>query len=334
MAIGIDVGRSGTKIAFLAPAGAVQTALIPSAFAPATQFSLEGAAKAAEPDTVEVGGRLYWVGETALKQARDDMVGGLDDKWVTGPKHEALMKAALKRVEAAGVQVRGQTIVVGLPSRGFAENRQKYQARAMEIAGGANVRVVPQSMGPYFAMLFDDAGQERSEMASKSVVIIEVGQFTTDLAQIDSNVPIESALESTDGMRLAAEGLIRAVQREHELALGLAAATSALATGSIKNFGKEIDVTQLVQQAVQPVADRIAEKVQQVFGTMLRDVDQIIVAGGGAPLLHAPLMARLPGAQIAVSDDARFAVARGFLRAGVAMEKAAAANAREATVAA
>ena len=325
MAIGIDVGRSGTKFAYVAPgsngAAQVHAGVIPSAFAPAGQISMEVAAKAAEPDTVEVGGRLYWIGETAIKQGRDEMVAGLDDRWVSGPKHEALLKAALKRVEAAGVPVRGQTVVVGLPSRGFAESRQKYQARAMEIAGGAQIRVVPQSMGPYYSMLFDDNGNELPGVGDKCVVIIEVGQFTTDLAQIDRNVPIESALESTDGMRLAAEGLIRAVQREHELVLSLVAATNALATGRIKNFARELDVSQLVQQSVQPVADRIAEKIQQVFGSGLRDVDQIILAGGGATLLQAPLLARLGGADISISEEPRFAVARGFLRAGLAMEK-------------
>lgn len=334
MTIGIDVGRSGTKVAFLAPSSPggkpeMGTFLIPSACAPASLISDDVAARAAVMDTVEVAGRSYWVGDTALVQGRDEMVAGLDDKWVTGAKHEALLRAALKRVAAAGVEIAGQTVVVGLPSRGFAESRMKYQARAMEIAPpNTKVKVVPQSMGPYYAMLFDDEGNEQPGIASESVAIIEVGQFTTDLAHVAATVPIKSALDSTDGMRVAAENLIRSVRREHDIALDMAEATAALATGRVKNFGQEVDVAQLVQLAVQPVAERIADKVLQVFGATLRTVDRVIVAGGGAPLLRAPLLARLPSAQIA--EDARFCVARGFLRFGAALERAAANGAREA----
>lgn len=325
MAIGIDVGRSGTKVAFLPPGGGHPiTLLIPSAFSPAGPISDETAARAAAPDTVEVEGRTFWVGNTALLQGRDEMVGGLDDKWVTGQKHEALLKAALKRVAAAGVELRGQTIVVGLPSRGFAQSRLVYQARAKEVAPQCEIRVVPQSMGPYYNMLFDDAGDEQKGVASKSVAVIEVGQFTTDLARVDATVPIESALDSTDGMRVAAEALIRSVLREHQITLGLAEATAALVAGSIKNFGKTTDISALVQEAVKPVAERIADKVVQVFGSDLRTVDEIVVAGGGAPLLRAPLLQRLPSAKIA--EDPRFAVARGFLRAGIAIERMTAQN--------
>jgi len=335
MGIGIDVGRSGTKVVFRAATGAgrEQSLLIPSAFAPAGQISDDVAARAALPDTVEVGGRSYWVGDTALLQGHDDMVAGLDDKWVTGAKHEALLKAALKRVEAAGLQIDGQTIVVGLPSRGFAEMRKLYQARAMEVAPKSDIRVVPQSMGPYYCALFDDQGNEVRGIANMSVAVIEVGQYTTDLARVDATVPIETHLDSTDGMRIAAEALVRAVQREHSIVLGLAEASEALVTGRVKNFGKDVDVSQLVQDAVRPLAERVADKVQQVFGSGLRTVDKIIVAGGGAPLLRAPLLARLPSAEIA--EDPRFAVARGFLRAGIAMARSAQGQAvREAAVAA
>jgi len=331
MGIGIDVGRSGTKVAFKAPSPGggleIATFLIPSAFAPASLISDEAASRAAAADTVEVGGRSYWVGDTALLQGRDEMVAGLDDKWVTGAKHEALLRAALKRLVAAGVQLEGQTVVVGLPSRGFAENRMKYQARAMEISPKTKIKVVPQSMGPYYSALFDDQGNEQPGVAKQSVAVIEVGQFTTDLARVDATVPVESALDSTDGMRVAAEALIRAVLRDHEITLDMAEATTALVTGRIKNFGKEVDVSQLVQLAVQPVAERVADKVLQVFGSSLRTVDRIIVAGGGAPLLRAPLLARLPTAEIA--DDARFCVARGFLRFAAALERAIARPAAE-----
>lgn len=318
MSIGIDVGRSGTKIIFQGPDGQQHSELIPSAFAPASVISDEAAARVAALDTVEVAGRAFWVGETALVQGRDDMVAGLSDKWLTGPKHEALLRAAIKRVQAAGVKVDGQVVVVGLPSRGFAENRLAYQARAMEIAQGAQIKVVPQSMGPYYSMLLDDNGGERRELVGKSVAVIEVGQFTSDLALVEKMVTVESSLESTDGMRVAAEQLSKLIAREHGISLDMAEATAALVSGKVKNFGQEVDVSKLVQDAVEPLAERIAAKVQQVLGPTLRTVDHIVVAGGGAPLLRAPLLGKLPGAQIA--EDPRFCVARGFYRFGAAKE--------------
>lgn len=322
--IGIDVGRSGTKVVYQAAGQPPARLLIPSAFAPATAISNEAAARAAALDTVEVGGRTYWVGDTALVQGRDDMVGGLDDRWLDSPKHEALLRAALKRVSDAGVAVNGSTVVIGLPSRGFAENRTKYRAAAMEIAPGATIKVVPQSMGAYYDMLLDDKGKEQEGVAKQSVAVVEIGQYTTDLALVEHMLTVESSLESADGMRIAAENLIRLVQREHQITLDLAEATRTLVSCRIKNFGQDMDVTQLVQDAARPLADRIADRVQQVFGSTLRTVDRIVIAGGGAPLLKAPLLARLPNA--AVAEDPRYCVARGFWRFGVATEIAAGAR--------
>lgn len=66
-AIGLDVGHSAVKLAY--SRGALpETALIPTAVVPAFTIYDDGAAKRAARETVLVGGRSYFVGETAIAQ--------------------------------------------------------------------------------------------------------------------------------------------------------------------------------------------------------------------------------------------------------------------------
>lgn len=324
---GIDVGRSATKAVSMS-AGERTGISFPSAICPAIRLTDASASARAAADTVKVGSREYFVGETALIQGRDEMLGGLSDDWAGSEQHGALILAAVKRLEAAGVAgVADGVVVVGLPARVFASQRKLYAAAVAELLPRATIKVVPQPMGPYYATLFDARGVERAGVEGGSWAIIEVGQFTSDFAMIERGHVVERALNSCEGMRVAAEALQRLVMERYGVAISMSEATGLLQDPLIRNFGRRIDVGDLVREAVQPLARTIAEKARQLFGESLRAMDGVRLAGGGAqlvmdalPSVWSGLTGVVPEGFIAVVEDARFAVADGFARFGVAFD--------------
>jgi len=324
---GIDVGRSATKAVSIVD-GVRAMISFPSAICPAIRLTDASAAARAQVETVKIGSHEYFTGETAIIQGRDEMLGGLSDDWASSEQHGALILAAIKRLEAQGIAgVATGLVVVGLPARVFASQRKHYAAAVSELLPEAEVKVVPQPMGPYYTMLFDESGMEQGGVDSGSWAFIEVGQFTTDFAMIERGHVVERAFNSCEGMRVSAEALQRLVMERYGLSISMAEATALLQEPLIRNFGRKIDVTDLVREAVQPLARTIAEKARQMFGETLRSMDGVRLAGGGAglvmdalPSVWSGLTGVVPEGFIAVVDDARFAVADGFGRFGLAFD--------------
>lgn len=317
--IGLDVGRSSVKIVASNAQGERHQLDFPSAFCRAIRISDVSAAARAAAETVSVAGAEYFVGDTAIIQGRDDMIGGLSDDWATQPQHAALLLSGLKRLEALGMnQVDESLVVVGLPARLFASQRKAYHLMVSEHLPKAEIKVVPQSMGPYYAMMFGADGEVQDGFDDSSWAFVEVGQFTTDFAMIDRGHVVDRSFDSCDGMRLAAEQLQRILLEQIKTKVTLTEATALLAKPVLKSFGREIDVSSHVAEAALPLAHTIADKAAQVFGDSVRTLSGIRVAGGGAPLVRDVLakkwVGEIPADFVAVVPNSRFAVAEGFQR--------------------
>jgi len=328
--IGLDVGRSSVKIVAASQDGARTQLDFPSAFCRAFKMTDSSAAARAAEETVRVREVDYFVGRTALIQGRDDLIGGLSDDWASRPEHAALVLSGLKRLESKGLKgASGSLIVVGLPARLFSSQRKAYQAAIAEFLPQAEIKVVPQSMGPYYTMLFDDKGVPQEGYDDSSWAFVEVGQFTTDFALVDRGHVVDRGFDSCDGMRVAAESLTRIVMDNLGTKISLAEATDLLANPVMRSFGQHIDVSAHVRAATEALAETIANKAGQLFGESARTLSGIRVAGGGAPLIRDALAARwtslpqggsIPTDFVSVVPNARFAVAEGFLRFGLGLQ--------------
>jgi plasmid segregation protein ParM len=320
----LDIGRSAVKIV-AGGAGVERIELdFPSAFCRSIRMADDSAAAKAAAETVSVKGVDYFVGKTAIIQGRDDMIGGLNDNWATLPQHAALLLSGIKRLEDRGLPgASNGLVVVGLPARLYASQRKEYALTISEYLPRAEIKVVPQSMGPFYTMLLDSTGREQSDFEDSSWAFIEVGQYTTDFALIDQGHVVERGLDSCDGMRLAAEQLQRLLLGAMQVKVTLAEASDLLARPLLRSYGQEIDVSALVREAVEPLAQTIADKAGQLFGADVRSLSGIRIAGGGAPLVRTALVhkwastesgAKVPENFVSVSENARFAVAEGFYR--------------------
>jgi plasmid segregation protein ParM len=315
--IGFDIGRSSVKIV---AAWADQRAevLYPSSVVPAFKITDDREAERVQAETVLVNGREFFFGETAMLQGQDDLAGGMRDDWVYTEQHAALFLGGLKKLKAANVpNVDTALIIMGLPAALFASQKSGLSQELVKLAPRAELRVMPQSLGPYHQMMFTKDGQESAEVHSDddSWAVIEVGQYTTDYALLLQGHTIENAFGSCDGMRIAAEHLQRGL-RKRDFSVSLVEATDLLRTKTLRNFGERIDVSEEVALAVEPLAATIIDKANQLIGRSARSLDGILVAGGGAPLVLPALRKTWPHAKL--TDNSRFSVSEGFCRYALA----------------
>ena len=319
-AIGFDVGRSSVKIV-AARDGMRQELLFPSAVCPAFTINDERGAARAAAETVFVDGRHFFIGETALLQGGDDLSGGLRDDWVYSDQHAALFLGGLKKLHSTGmVGIDTALIVVGLPGALYASQKAGLGQALGKLVPRAEIRVMPQPMGPYQELVFTADGQENRSVNADddSYAVIEVGQYTTDFALLLHGHTIENAFGSCDGMRIAAEHLQRSL-RQSQLSVSMVEATDLLRTRTLRNFGERIDVGEHVTRAVDPLAAQIVDKANQLIGKSARSLDGILVAGGGAPLVLGALQKTWPHARL--SANSRFSVAEGFCRYSMAFSR-------------
>ncbi len=321
--IGVDVGRSATKVVCITSGRRFELSFA-SAASPAIALSTETAIAMAEADTVLVRSKPYFTGQTAIVQTGDDMLAGLSDDWAHSDKHSALILGAIKRLKALGVATDGAIVVVGLPARIFASQKNLYGTNVSSLLPGFNIKVVPQPMGPFFGLYFNAQGGNDASLDNKSLAFIEVGQYTTDYALIDRGYVVERTFGSSSGMSEAAAGLQRLIQDRHHVAINLVEATNLFVTPELMNFGARLNVAEEVRLSIQPLAHQISEKAQQLFGDRLRHMHGIHLAGGGAPLVHSELvkiwsstMGVKADGFVTLAEHARFAVAEGFARFGL-----------------
>jgi len=319
-AIGFDVGRSSVKIVATRN-GIRQELLFPSAVCPAFTINDERGAARAAAETVFVDGRHFFIGETALLQGGDDLSGGLRDDWVYSDQHAALFLGGLKKLQATGMAgIDTALIVVGLPGALYASQKAGLGQALGKLVPQAEIRVMPQPMGPYQELVFTADGKESHTVNADddSYAVIEVGQYTTDFALLLHGHTIENAFGSCDGMRIAAEHLQRSL-RQLQFNVSMAEATDLLRTRTLRNFGERIDVSEHVNRAVEPLAAQIVDKANQLIGKSARSLDGILVAGGGAPLVLSTLQKAWPHARL--SENCRFSVAEGFCRYSMAFSR-------------
>lgn len=91
--VGLDVGHSAVKVS-ADYAGQLIASTFPSAVTEAVIPSEAQTRRSAEPDTVTVDGRRFFVRRTALVQGRLEREPGLTETWVTSPQYEALFGEA------------------------------------------------------------------------------------------------------------------------------------------------------------------------------------------------------------------------------------------------
>jgi plasmid segregation protein ParM len=322
--IGIDIGRSAVKA--IARQGArTFSVTFPSAVCAAQEVVFEEIAAKAAVDAVDLRGETFWTGETALTQHWGGEAIGRNDDWVMGPQHDVLIAAAMKRLQAAGLQYDGTGVVnLGVPSRVFRGRRDlvlglKKNAEAVLDRGvpGLEVYVHAQPMGVVASHTLDADGymREGASLEDGSFAVIEIGQFTTDFTAVLKGEPIIQATASCEGVELIMNHM-RGRLRDQGIQLPHVDLHQLLADRSIRVRGARVDLGEMLDEGISKVfLPKVIENAKKTLSpALLQSVDQILVAGGGAAIAMPGLEKNAMFSHAIVVNEPRLAVADGLAR--------------------
>jgi plasmid segregation protein ParM len=311
--VGLDVGRSGVKLAFLFN-NEVKTHFIPSVVSLAKQLTFDANPKSTKENTVEVDGKMYFVGETAIEQGASQTVG-LNSNWLDGVEHKALLQRSRNLLKSYGVIPR--LIVVGLPVNTFNSNAGQLFEQVKAVFG-CSVLPVPQPWGVFQDCILNDEGRYTANgttTAMKKFAVVDVGHFTTDILLMNNFQWIQESSGSSVGMSKAVSEL------QNRLGVNGTNATliecqEIMRTRKVKEFGEYRDVTNEVDESIPMTVSTVVQDVKNFLGNQARTIDHIIIAGGGSQAVYDALKDMWRQCQLA--ENPRYSVVVGMRKYGIA----------------
>jgi len=329
--VGLDVGHSATKITFDVGAR-VGRFLYPSLAAPAIRIQNAEESRRVQKETVLVGDQEWFVGDTARIQSRDSLALGLNSEWISTPAHYALMARARSFLDEQGVGVPAERVyVLGLPVSEHARQKEALRRQACDVFGVSETQVfvLPQPMGGYYSWMLGREGtiQPGRRIHEESWCLIDIGYYSTDISTVVEGRWVERASGTCPGMRLAVERL-REMLAAEQLELDTVDAERAYREKRFRNYGQELDLTEVVESANEVVLQRALDLANRLLGEHFkRSIHGVLLTGGGAAVAEPAFKERFPHTTLMVDQSGetyyngpRFLVSEGYYRYGRSQE--------------
>ena len=314
--VALDVGYSNLKLLAGARGSTPTAILLPAGSGPTTALqepSRRGRGK--EGLEVLVDGTAWAAGvEPSWLQ---NWERELHPYYPTTAGYRALVYAALL---AAGPE-RIDTLVTGLPVNQWQDLAQREAlrillagihkvtpARSVEVA---EVQVLAQPAGAYFGF----AASEPEVAEEARVLVVDAGFFSVDWALFD-----EGALRgansgtSTAAVSLVLETAAGLIKRDHGGRIEPNDLERALRTGreSLLLFSRPVKLAPYLDEAAKQTAPVAVTAIRQSLRGERREVDVVLLAGGGAETYAEATRAVFPRARVVVPEQPVLANVRGF----------------------
>jgi plasmid segregation protein ParM len=271
---------------------------------------------------VSVGGRRYFVGRLAVRQS-EIAARSLDPNRVQDKNVKVLLLAGLSVFASEPQQ--SFNVVTGLPTNYYASYRDglaealrgAHELTVHEGNGDRDlvldvdkVKVVPQPFGTLYDQTLDDTGRVVDQDLSRAKVgIIDIGFKTADFAVADGMEFIDRLSTSTTTGLASAYGIIAGKLREiFAIDKENWEMDEIVERGEIRIAGKGYDLSEFKKETLEWVAAKLITVVDSLWD--YRDLDRILITGGGGQPLGQYLMTEFPNAMIV--ENAQMANARGF----------------------
>lgn len=333
----IDVGYGNTKYVARHDVGQeVMCSLFPSV-APHASLGPDltaGVFQRRNTVVVEVNGVKYEVGKDAKLAQDASYVRSLDQGYAMTDAYLALVRGALFYMGTPVIDM----LVVGLP----VNNVEAYhEALAERLVGehqiptvirdesgllvpGAktetvtvrSIKVIPQPIGAFFDYTIHNNlyGRMRTQMN----LVIDPGYYTLDWV-VAQGVKVNNARSDAHngGMSAVLGAMAESLGRKLGVQIrDVGAIDEALRSGQKPRFfGKETDITEEIRigkEKARQFVNVLANKV----GNKGVDIDNIIIAGGGAEFFKDVVAEKFPNHDLVVTTDPVFSNVRGFQLAG------------------
>lgn len=316
----IDVGYGNTKyVCAHSEGGEIACRLFPSLVSRGGGHDLsDGVIAKRDTVIVAVDGNHYEVGPDVELALRTHSARVLHRDFIDTPEYLALLRGALAYMRVSHIHL----LVVGLPVSWLVTRQSELKARLSgnhPVADGHGVKVekvlvLAQPLGGfvYHALSAGLYGRLRDTRN----LVIDPGFFTVDWVLAEGIRPIPQRCGSfPGGISAILAKLADSLGKEQGLELDDPLALDrALRTGRFSLYGREIPVARHLAGA-RLVADEAANAVANSVGDG-RDIDAIVLVGGGAEFFRPALGRRFPRHLVHVVPDPVFANVRGFQLAG------------------
>jgi len=277
---------------------------------------------------IDYNSKKNFVGESALKQSLPRATVDTD-RTVTDEGMTLLAAAMALLAEDSATTT---NMVVGLPVRHYETLKNQYLKQVhtlhvidqLTLTGGLierkyvsveQTKILPQPFGAFFDLILDDKGNLiREDLAKGKVGIVDIGYNTLDLARADQLEYINPRSTSFAGQGIysAFQTLSGELYRSFKVEIPPERIEPIVRSGQLKIAGKETSIVNQQEIAFKEAAAQIISRIKSLWPDRW-ELDQILLAGGGAILLGKYLKAEL-GDQAVIADDAAFANVNGYLK--------------------
>jgi len=317
--IGIDIGYGYTKIVTDNGNGMVTPISFPSVVGTYEDCLQIDGIKKTDVQLTEIENQRLLIGNSALKHSKRKF-NSREKNWIDSIAYRALLKHAIALTEPNSVNL---TVVTGLPVSFYKSDKEKLinliRAIVQDYCLSLTVKVIPQPLGAFFNLLFNDSGiVQDTVLPSQKIGVLDIGFYTTDLITVDGLEIVEKQIDSLEnGVSTALEAISRDIENLYGIRPDLHKTEQAVKEGCIKAFGTEKDISPIIKQRLQELEIEIEAKAKTIWKSG-GDIDKVILSGGGAALLR-PYLNLYPHAT--VIENAQFANAKGYYRYGKRVEK-------------
>lgn len=230
---------------------------------------------------------VHW----ALQQAG---LAGRAVDLITGAAFEEYFQPGTSRINDAWVQARRES--------------QRIAVTAGDETDGADIRrhqVAAQGLAAYLQYMTDDNGEFRSDVRREAPhAVIDIGATHTDcITVLQGGVELDTASSGSldTGMRQVMEGLAQNVMTTFGVGRpDTETVRHILESGLLRCRGQAHDVASLIARAAGDVVDDLRKALSGWLGDG-RNVDALLLVGGGAALMHEALQRTYPHA-VVVTD--------------------------------
>lgn len=332
MLIAIDEGYSHTKAAaadgrrvmFPSVVGEVQYAHL--------ELDLSAANGYMQIETPDGG---WLVGKAAIEQS-GQTTRRQDRGWIDTPEYMALMLAGISGLTSA-THV-SLEIVTGLPVGYYADkdglikrlrgvHTFKRTPKAHENQPNeqrvtiSSVVVLPQGLAAVLSDALDSSGRVRpGPVAEDTIGLVDIGGHTVNFSTFKQ---LKEIARQTASIEAGMWGPLTEIERRINAAfpgqeLRGHEVVEAMRRGTIRHFGEEYDISDIVEAALRPFIKRIMAEISQVWGSAAR-LGVLLIAGGGAEVVGPELIKQYPHARIV--EEPQWANVRGYLRFGLFQQR-------------
>lgn len=315
--VGLDIGYSNLKVAYgIANSSIPTTVLRPSGAAPADRFGTQLNGKLQDDFiNVLVNDKEYVAGVSPDRAQIWNR--SLHEEYASTESYMALFKAGLLLSGMRQIDA----LVTGLPVSQFMEDKRKRSLERMMqgshlIRPGvtvevSSVKVVPQPIGGFVDFLLST----NEDIEDANLLIIDPGFFSVDWVVISNNeIHNHSSGTSLNACSVMLEEVAKLISQRYETKINLESIENAIRKNksSVLIMGQRVELSPFLKTARGKIGPAVSELVQQAVRNEGKDVDMVILVGGGANLYFDVARQAFPRQRVLVSRDSVFANSRGF----------------------